>query len=333
MNILTSKQLADYIEIYLSTVLEGISKLKKEEQSLFEFQKEQPMRCVGFISGTHGVAVAFFPSNRKSIEIRTISDSIESIFPKDSRTGDTLIQTYIGPDTKFGRIWKISANLQLTKGVFLQGKKELAVLKKGLGLRVDEDSVFMIEDKLILKGSNKIEAWNQEKAIKDAMWYIYRVSSRKKESDMHQISAEAEEYKRKYHKVKTELGILVESSIRELCRKFDGRQVDGRLFGVFTMVRLLEKPDVKSLDDPQIDAVLSDGETWAVEVKKRNRKATIKDLKKLKKKGKSINATKLWFISESGFKPTATEYAKKNEILISDKNNIRELTRMFRMQI
>lgn len=333
VGIVTEKQLVDYIETYLATVLEGISKLKKDEQSIFEFQNEQPMRCVGFISDTYGVAVAFFPSTRKSIEIRRTSDRIESIFPKDPRTGDTLIQTYIGPETKFDRIWKLGANLQLKKAVFLQGKNELAVLEKGLNLRVDRDSVFMIEDRLVLRGSNKTEAWSQEKAIKDAMWYIHRLTFRKKESDIRLLGDKVEEYKRKYGKAKTELGILVEYPIRELCRRFDGRQVDGGLFGVSTTTRLPHKPNVKSLDDPQIDAVLSDGELWAVEVKKRNRKASIKDLKKLERKGQSINANKLWFVSESGFKAKATEYARKKGILVSDKKGIKELARMFRMQI
>jgi hypothetical protein len=333
MGIVTVKQLANYIETYLSTVLEGIGILKKDEQSLFEFQKEQPMRCIGFISNTHGAAVAFFPSDRKSIEIRRISKNIESIFPKDPKTGNTLIQTQIGPDTEFDNIWRLHANLQLAKAVLLQRKKELVILEKGLSLRVNKDSVFMIEDRLILKGSNKKEAWSTDKAIKDAMWFIYRITSRQRESDIRQLGAKVEEYKRKYHKVKTELGILVEYPIRELCRKFDGREVDGKLFGISTKIRLPDKPDVKSLVNPQIDAVLSDDEIWAVEVKKRNRKATVKDLKKLEKKGKSINANRLWFISESGFKPKATEYARKNGILISDKNSIKELARMFRMQI
>lgn len=333
MGIVTDKQLADYIETYVGTVLEGIGKLKKDEQLLFEFQKEQPLQCVGFISDTHGAAVAFFPSNRKFIEIRRTSDKIESIFPKDSRTGDTFIQTYIGPDTKFDRIWKLGANLQLKKAVVLQGKKELAILEKGLSLRVDENSIFMIEDRLILKGSNRTEAWSREKAIKDAMWNIYRIVDRKKESDIRQLGAKVEEYKREYHKAKTELGILIEYSIRELCRKFDGRQVDGTLFGIPTRIRLPDRAEVKSMDNPQIDAVLSDGEIWAVEVKKRNRKATVKDLRKLEKKGKLINANRLWFISENGFKHTATKYARKNEILVSDKKSIKELARMFRIQI
>jgi len=223
----------------------------------------------------------------------------------------------------------LSANLQLTKAVFSQGKNELAVLKKGLGLRVDENSVFMIEERLVLKGSNRVEAWSGAKAIKDAMWYIYRVVNRKKESDIRQIGVKVEEYKRKYHKAKTELGILVEYPIRELCKKFDGRQIDGKLFGIFTKVKLPDKPNVKSFDEPQIDAVLSDDEIWAVEVKKRNRKATVKDLKKLEEKGKSINATRLWFISDSGFKPATIKYARQNEILVSDKISRKKLAKMF----
>ena len=90
---------------------------------------------------------------------------------------------------------------------------------------------------------------------------------------------------------------------------------------------------MKSLDDPQIDAVLTDGKLWAVEVKKRNRKASIKDLQKFERKGQSITANKLWFISESGFKANAIAYAKKKGIMVSDKKGIKKLARVFGMQI
>lgn len=332
MTIANDKELTEYIEMYVNTLVEEIGKLRKDEQTLFEFQNEQPLRCVGFISETHGAAVAFFPSERKTVEIRRISGDIESIFPKDPRTGDTLIQTRLGPDIEFDKVWKLSANLQLRDAVFLQAKRELAILEKGLSLTVDEKSVLLIEDKLILKGSNGTEAWSPNRAVKDAMWNIFRVVSRKKESDIRQIGARVEEYKKKYDRVKTEIGILVEYAIRDLCRRFDGQQIDGSIFGTPNRIKLPKKPRVEALDDPQIDALLSDDEKWVIEVKKRNREATVRDLEKLQKKARLVQADKIWFISESGFRPNATSYAIKNRIMISSKDDTRRLARIFNMQ-
>ena len=174
MTIVTQKQLAEYIKTYVNTLLGEIGKLSKEKQSLFEIQNEQPMRHIGFISEKHGTAVAFLPLDKESIEIRKIADRIESIFPKDPNTGDTLLQIEVGPHIIFTPGYKIDADLAFEKVHFLQHKKELAILSKGLKLSVDEDSTYIIEDRLILKGSNSPEKWAHDVAIKDAFNEIIR---------------------------------------------------------------------------------------------------------------------------------------------------------------
>ena len=174
MTIVTHKQLAEYIETYVNTLLGELGKLSKEKQSLFEIQNEQPMRHIGFVSEKHGVAVAFLPSDKKSIEIRKIADQIESIFPKNPITGDTFLQIDVGPHITFTSVYKCDANLAFKKAHFLQHKKELAILSKGLKLSVDEDSTYIIEDRLILKGSNSPEKWSHDVAIKDAFNEIIR---------------------------------------------------------------------------------------------------------------------------------------------------------------
>jgi|LGOV01.1.fsa_nt_gb hypothetical protein len=174
MTIVTQKQLAEYIKTYVNTLLGELGKLSKEKQSLFEIQNEQPMRHIGFISEKHGTAVAFLRSDKESIEIRKIADRIESIFPKDPNTGDTLLQIEVGPHITFTPDYKFDANLALEKTHFLQRKKERAILSKGLKLSVDEDSTYIIEDRLILKGSNNPEKWSKEVASNDAFYEIIR---------------------------------------------------------------------------------------------------------------------------------------------------------------
>jgi hypothetical protein len=174
MAIVTIEQLTLYTKTYLETLLDEIGKLGEEQKLLFEFQKEQPMRCVGFISQKHGAAVAFFPSEEESIEIRHVTDRIESIFPKDPNTGDMLLQVEVGPRITFTSVYKLDANLQLKNARFLQRKKELAILSRNLTLSVDESSTYIIEDRLILKGNNSPEKWSKDVAIDDVFYEIIR---------------------------------------------------------------------------------------------------------------------------------------------------------------
>jgi len=53
----------------------------------------------------------------------------------------------------------------------------LLVLKKGSKLIVD--GVFIIEDRLILKGSNRKESWSREMAVESAKATVQRVLRRK----------------------------------------------------------------------------------------------------------------------------------------------------------
>ena len=335
-NIVTEAQLKGYIKVYLKTLTQEVRKLPTDRQWLFEIQKEQPMRCVGFISEKHGAAVAFFPDEEESIEIRWVSDRIESIFPKDPNTGDTLLQVEVGPHITFTPAWKIASNLALKNTVFRQGKRELAILTRGMNLTVDEDSVYLIEDRLVLKGGNPDYKWDKETAVKDAMWGIHRVLSEETRKEINELGAKAkkyEEYKQGYNKLKTELGIASESQIRELCSKFDGREVEGRLFGVNGKFKLPNRSKVYRMDDPEIECVVSNDEIWVVELKRRNRKASIKDIRNLEKKAQLVNANRLWFISESSFKKKATEYATSRNIMISDWENLKSLANIFRVRL
>jgi hypothetical protein len=174
MTIVNKTQLLDYISTYINTLLAEIKELNQNQRQIFEFHKEGPFHCIGFISEKHGAAVVFRPWDKEIIEIRRVKESIESLFPKDPSTGNTLIQTHVGPEIKYHRIFKIDANLELKKTYFLQKKNELAILNKGLEITVDEDSVYLIQDRLILKGDNNSEKWSKSIAVKDAFREIIR---------------------------------------------------------------------------------------------------------------------------------------------------------------
>lgn len=167
-------QLVDYIKTYLDTFLYEIEKLPQEQQLLFEFHKEQPMDCRGFISDNHGCAVAFLPSEKPLISIRRTTSPIESIFPKEPWSGDTLLQAQIVPGMTYHHRYTIHANLELRKSHLLQEKNEVAKLDKGVTMSLDEQSTFIIRDRLILKGTNAYEAWTREQAVRDVFNEIVR---------------------------------------------------------------------------------------------------------------------------------------------------------------
>jgi len=82
---ISKSELSTFIKTYVRTLLEEINKLNERQQAFFEFKQEQPMRCIGIISKSHGVAVVFLPWYKELIEIRQISKRIESIEPISSR--------------------------------------------------------------------------------------------------------------------------------------------------------------------------------------------------------------------------------------------------------
>jgi len=148
------------------------------------------------------------------------------------------------------------------------------------------------------------------------------------------------ELEERYQRTTTALGIAFESQIRELVRKFDGREISGRFFGIKGNLTL---PIAKKVEQfvfkwGEIDALIQNKENWVLEVKKRGKSISIKDLQKLEENAKflerekAIKIDRLWFISSS-FNEKAMDYALKQGIMVSDITNIRELSRLFNMRI
>lgn len=71
----------------------------------------------------------------------------------------------------------------------------------------------------------------------------------------------------------------------------------------------------------EIDHVAENGEKWAVEFKWKNKTSGVPKLRKFYLNTKGL-ADKLWFISKSGFSFSATDFAKKNQIMLSDRASI-----------
>ncbi|MFQ5978817.1 MAG: restriction endonuclease [Candidatus Heimdallarchaeota archaeon] len=330
-------QLEEYIRVYKDKLLAGIKGLREGQQRFFEFQKEQPMHIKGFISKKHGAAVTFRPASEEIIEIKIVSNEIETIIPKVPQ--DTSLKAQNGPDLPlkkgdrllqhmsfgvhaFSPVYTINGNINFVKAFFQQQKNELVIIRKPFNLELDEESVYTIVDRLIMKGSNNVSKWDKTAAVHDA---LAKIQSK--------LGEQITELEKGHLKLKTALGIASEAAVRELCQKFDGRTIDGGSFGLSGKLQLPKNPKVVHINEPEIDALLTNHETWVVEVKRRSKETSIKDLKTLEEKGIDYNAKKAWFISEEGFKENSIAYAEKKGILISTWKDLHKVAKEFNMRI
>lgn len=133
-----------------------------------------------------------------------------------------------------------------------------------------------------------------------------------------------------------ELGLAKESQVREMLQAFNGQEVDGRLFGVVGLVKLLVFARVAPHPSPdgqvQVDSVAetSDAENherWAVEIKWRGRLSGKKELEKLAANARSLSA-RPWFISKMGFTQEALEFARHNDVLFSSQADLEVLAKL-----
>jgi hypothetical protein len=152
------------------------------------------------------------------------------------------------------------------------------------------------------------------------------------------LSAEPVDLKRlilrldqQFQRVSEELGDAKESWVRELMRQFDGQVIPAEVFHHQDTVKLPIFQEVKdeiSADGQiELDAIGEGLERWVVEVKWRNKRAGIKELEKLNIHALERKA-RAWFVSRSGFSTDAIQYARENEILITDKNGLETLRKL-----
>ncbi len=136
-------------------------------------------------------------------------------------------------------------------------------------------------------------------------------------------------------RVSEELGTAQESRIRELMRLFDGRVVDGSLFGASDPITLPKFDLVKDYVSPdgqvQIDAIAhtASGIKWIAEVKWRTKRVGKKEMGRLLAHAQAESAQG-WFISRAGFTDEAAEFAQREGLFYSDGETINNLYLQFK---
>jgi DNA-binding transcriptional ArsR family regulator len=132
-------------------------------------------------------------------------------------------------------------------------------------------------------------------------------------------------------------GVSQEARVRELLRRFAGREVEGRLLGLSEgMIQLPQVVSVDTYRSPdgqvELDAVArtATGGTWVAEVKWAGRQVSQRELERLRV---NVEATQLqepvtlWYVSRSGFSQGARDYARDHGILLTDRTGFETLER------
>jgi len=132
-----------------------------------------------------------------------------------------------------------------------------------------------------------------------------------------------------FQQTSKELGLAIEGKIYQVMRAFRNQKIDRNLFlyypyeeekftlPTFTIVQ----PNQSIENKMEIDLIAENGEKWAVEIKWKNKTSGVPELRKFYLNSKDV-ADKFWFISKSGFSQSALEYARKNQIMLSDRASI-----------
>ncbi|MFQ6042428.1 MAG: ATP-binding protein [Candidatus Poribacteria bacterium] len=161
-------------------------------------------------------------------------------------------------------------------------------------------------------------------------WVAYHeqgveLSEMPKKEDLEALLAKLDE---KFQRTASELGVTKESEIRLLIPKMAGKTFEGILFGTSQTITMPNFKNIESYKSPdkqiEIDALCQNEDIWFVEIKWKNRAATIKDVQKFNEKSQKvgIKSERLWFISKSGFSENATQYAKEHGILLSNASDL-----------
>jgi len=144
------------------------SKVLRAYQKHFSFLKEKPILIDAFISTSHGAAVKFIPSETRKFQCRTVTPRIEqAVFPnKDLDT--SRIESNTRPKPMFRVLAKLTEfrNIEVTTS----NEKPFLELSETGSLRTEEIVVDDINypNTIIIKGSNRRNAWNRKAAKEEA---------------------------------------------------------------------------------------------------------------------------------------------------------------------
>lgn len=145
-----------------------------------------------------------------------------------------------------------------------------------------------------------------------------------------------QELEEKFHRISSQLGIAVESQIREMMGKFKGQTVDGNLLGTDLTIVLPAFKEIKEYNSRngaiQVDALAKNKETWAVEIKWTNRRSNKSDIARFYQSTTSL-ANRHWFISKNGFTDLAAAFARANGVYISNLADLKRLARILKYRL
>jgi AAA+ ATPase superfamily predicted ATPase len=134
-----------------------------------------------------------------------------------------------------------------------------------------------------------------------------------------------------FQQASTELGVAIEGKIHQIVQALSGRKIESELFldcpfkGKIVFPKFHTVKPYRSADNQvEIDLLAQNHATWAVEVKWRNKKADLREMKKFASNANSL-AERLWFVSKSGFTKSAVEFAGTDQILLSDRLSIEQI--------
>lgn len=145
-----------------------------------------------------------------------------------------------------------------------------------------------------------------------------------------------EELEERFHRVSSQLGIAMESQIREMMRKFNGQRIEGRLFGMDRSIVLPAFEEIKEYSSRngniQVDALAKNKENWAVEIKWSNRRSNKAELARFYQNTSSL-ADRHWFVSKNGFADAAIAFARENDIYISNLTDLQKLAKIIKYRL
>jgi AAA+ ATPase superfamily predicted ATPase len=156
-------------------------------------------------------------------------------------------------------------------------------------------------------------------------------------------------YETRHAEDRQEMGRLFERRVENVLRQFDGREVDGELFGASERIRLprIERAGSIRVDDPtgrfgdgpdtyEMDVVgVGDkpDECWMVEAKHRQGAITLRMVERFVASARAIalarglRPSRLWIVAPRGIRPDAQELARRENVLTSGMRQLQRLER------
>lgn len=131
-----------------------------------------------------------------------------------------------------------------------------------------------------------------------------------------------------FQRTSSELGHAIEGKIYQVMNSFDNQLVKQNIFFEMPLGEEIVLPKFKKIFPYQspdnlieIDLLAEGDETWAVEIKWKNKSTILTELQQFYTKAKDLSDYH-WFISRSGFSSAAINFARENNMILSDRASI-----------